>query len=453
MKRLLFPLVLAVLRWAARQKIDSVKPLIIGVTGSVGKSSFVYLLDAVLKPDHRVRTTFKGNSETGLPLEILGLRSTLTDYSPLTWLKILVMAPVAALTSRKDFDILIAEMGIDSPHPPKNMRYLLDIIQPKIGVLLAVSAAHSQQFSEVVPENTPNREAAIVEAIAQEKGLLLTSLPKTGTAIYNHDSKFITDLEPQIKAKTVTFGQGSQVDFQLRDHQVSTKGTIFTFKHQDRTYALKFSDAILFEEYGNTLLAVIAAALAVGVPIQTSIDRLVQNHPLPPGRMSLLPGQKDSLILDSSYNSSPLALSSALALLKKLKVKGQKIAVLGDMRELGPLAEDAHQQAAREASQVADVIVLVGPLMKQFCLPELEKLKYSPKSLHVFATSKGVGEFLVANILKSDDVILVKGSQNTIYLEQAIKELMIHPETAVQVLCRQGEYWDKVRADFFEETK
>ncbi len=452
MKRLLFPVVLSVLRWSARQKIRQVKPRIIGVTGSVGKSSFVYLLDAVLKPDHQVRTTFKGNSETGLPLEILGLRAELSDYSPQTWLKILLKAPLAALSGAKDFEFLIAEMGIDSPFPPKNMQYLLQIIQPEIGVMLPVSAAHSQQFSEVVPETTPNRDQAIIKAIAREKGLLLTSLPRTGTAIYTADSSYIRELEPQIQAARITFGKADQSDFKLKSHEVSLSGTTFSFSHQKDTYTLHIKDAILFEEYGNTLLAVIAAAEQLGVPIETSLQRLEQNHPLPPGRMSLIPGKKDSLILDSSYNSSPLALASALALLKKLKVKGKKIALLGDMRELGPLSETEHRQIAHEASQASDDIILVGPQMKQFCLPELQKLKFAEKHLHWFAHSREVGEFMLKNTLSSDDVILVKGSQNTIYLEHVVKEIMAHPDQASKLLCRQGRYWDKVRRDFFAKS-
>lgn len=432
MKQIFYHLFLWHLRFWAKYKLNQIKPQIIGVTGSVGKSSVVYSLDAVLSKHFKVKTTLHGNSETGLPLEILGLRKYLDNYSLLTWAKLFVLVPLFAF-KKESYQYLIAEMGVDEPTEPKNMSYLLKIIKPNIGIFLSVAPVHTEQFGSVA-------------AIAKEKGLLVTTLASDKTAIINTDYPEIKDLIPKIKSEIITVGQKS--DFSLIDYKVDLKGTNFEFTSQGKKYSLLFPQ-MLFKEYGYNFLAVLACCQKVGISLATAISDLEQSFVLPPGRFSLISGVNNSLIIDSSYNSSPTALSASLNFVKDLKIKGRKIAILGDMRELGSLTEKEHTAIAPMVKKSVDMVVLVGPYMREHLYPALIKSGFPKDKIFGFLTAENVAEKL-KDVIKKDDLILVKGSQNTIFLEEVVKGLMSDSKNSDKLLARQSAFWDKKRFDYFK---
>ena len=156
------------------------------------------------------------------------------------------------------------------------------------------------------------------------------------------------------------------------------------------------------------------------------------------------------MIIDSSYNSSPAALLAAINLVKEVKIRGKKIGVLGDMKELGELAREEHEKVGKEAAKNFDFLVFVGPLMKKYAFPAALKAGFSEQKIFWFDKSKGVGEFVVKKLLDHDDLILIKGSQNTIFLEQVVYEIIKEKDKAKELLCRQSEYWEKTRKRFFE---
>lgn len=448
LKGIIFPIVLRALKRTSRNLIQVKKPTIVGVTGSVGKSSFIHLLDSVVRDEMRTKTTFKGNSETGLPLEILGIRDYLKNYSLINWIIILAIIPFAYLIGKFKFsyELLIAEMAIDSPKAPKNMAYLLEIIKPDIGVFLEVSAVHSQQFAEELDLGIESE--AVIRAIAQEKGRIVTELNKKSTAIINIDSPYIAELTPNIEAKMITFGSSKNADYRLIDYRVTPESTEYVFVFKEKKYTIRLKGYLLSKEYGYTILAVVATAIELGLNIVDVVTKIENRFEIPPGRMSLVPGKNGSIILDSSYNSSPVALRSVLNTLKNFQTKGNKILILGDMRELGPLTEAEHKNLADLVTEVADQVILVGPLTTQYLLPELKKRKVPVSSSLI---SKGVGDrLLTSGDLKRNDIVLVKGSQNTIFLEQTVLELMENQDQAYKLLCRQSPYWEKLRTDFFK---
>ncbi len=443
--------IITILRWAANVRIKQVNPKIVGVTGSVGKSSFVYMLDTVTKSNLKTKTTFKGNSETGLPLEILGLRDQLNENNIFDWLKILFLAPFKAFIGQ-NFEVLIAEMGVDGPKEPYNMSYLLKIVKPQIGVLLSIAPVHTQQFSEILDPQDKEDKDKLLKLITTEKGKLVTTIPSDGIAIINIDSSYIKDLIPDIKAKIVTFGEDKESDFKLTKSIISTSGSEFEITHQSKKYSIHFKDYLLLKEYGLITTAVLASADSLGLNLKDSAEELTQNFHLPPGRSSLIPGKKDSKIIDSSYNSSPVATNAMLEMLGSLKVKGKKIAVLGDMRELGPLTAKEHQNLASNIQGNCDFVALIGPAMYEHTLPKLLELKFPKDKIVAFANSQGVEKYLEDKVLTKEDLILVKGSQNTIFLEEIVKDLMKDPNKANELLCRQSKYWDKTRAKFFKNN-
>jgi UDP-N-acetylmuramoyl-tripeptide--D-alanyl-D-alanine ligase len=442
--------ILSYLRFFSHMKIARQHPWIIGVTGSVGKSSFLSLFNAVAKQSYAVSTTMKGNSESGLPLEILGIRSLLHDYGVRSWMNVLLRAPFAAL-SKSSWNMLIAEMGIDSPEAPKNMEHLLSIVHPSIGVLLNIEPVHTEQFASGLSKEDQTNEDIILKRIASEKGKLVTTLKKEETAIINIDCPYIQNLQSAIKASVITVGSNAKCDIQLTAHSVSVeKGTTFTYVIRGNEYCLTLKDTILFREYGLVIAAVLAAGKAVHIPYEKTLQVIASSIALPAGRFSVFKGKHHSTIFDSSYNASPKAVASALALLQS-QTQGKRIAVLGDMRELGPLALKKHTEIVKLAAQSADVIILVGPLMKMYGISVLHDLKFPKDHHHWFLTSKGVGEFVVKKYAAPKDTILVKGSQNTIFLEQVVKELLEQAEDEHK-LCRQSAYWDQLRKKFFQEN-
>jgi len=449
-KEFLYLILLSILKAAVRKKIKTVQPQIVGVSGSVGKTSFIHLLHEVVQADFVTRTTFQANSEAGLPLGILGLREKLKGFDFLSWLKVLCFVPAAAFSRAKDFNLLIAEMGIDGPREPKNMSYLLKIVKPQIGVLLNVELVHTEQFLQVLPPAERDRKDRILALIAAEKGKIVTSLSPRAVAIVNGDSSYFKPLIAKIKAQLLTFGSAGNVDFRLTGHSCDLKGTVFEFIHQSAKYTLHLKNQHLFPAYGETIAAVVATAWTLGIPVNTSIDRLEKMFHLPPGRFSTLAGKKNSTILDSSYNSSPKALQAAIQLVGRLKVKGAKIAVLGDMRELGDLACREHQKIATLIQDHFEWAILIGPLLKQYTYPELIQLGFPQDKILVFKTAEGVGEVILTQILKNQDLVLVKGSQNTLYLETVVKSLLHKPESAQDNLCRQTDDWEKLRQRFFK---
>jgi len=177
---------------------------------------------------------------------------------------------------------------------------------------------------------------------------------------------------------------------------------------------------------------------------------LEKNWQLEPGRSSLLAGFHDSYLLDSSYNAS--GMMEMIELSAHLAKSDQKIqrslAILGDMRELGQEAESAHQAVAELAAKNFETVYLVGPLMHDHALPILQKAIDKKlgkiKAVKSFIDSATAGRELVGEV-RQGDLILLKGSQNTIFLEKAVEILMAKPHTAKQVLCRQNDWWQKVK--------
>lgn len=428
---------LRLLRFAAKlQLAKNSQAKIVGVTGSSGKTGTVQAIALVLAEKYRVQRTIKGNSETGLPFELLKI--PVKNYTGLDWLWLVPKIIWQLFTYWPNYEWLIVEMGIDSDQSPKNMGYLLSMIQPEFGVLLNVSSVHGQNFDH------PNT----IQAIAQEKGKLLQSLPEQGLAVYSQDHPPLIELASKLSVKTKNFSLQQKADLQLLEYEVSLAETSFTFINQQDQFQLTFSHQLhLKEAFGNFATALLIG-LERGIDLETGIRALQQNYQHLPGRMSLLAGINGSKIIDSSYNSSLKATIASLKLLHQIKVAGKKIAVLGDMREIGPSAQADHEQLAQVALNHADELFLIGPLMKAYALLKLKKLDPENKKIHWFLQAPQAIKSL-KNIVSADDLILVKGSQNTIFLELIVQALLANPTQDKALLCRQSPYWDRQRSLLF----
>ncbi|PIS08873.1 hypothetical protein COT75_04270 [Candidatus Beckwithbacteria bacterium CG10_big_fil_rev_8_21_14_0_10_34_10] len=446
MKKIIIKFFLAYLKVGAKIQLLKIKPKIIALTGSAGKTSLRNAIEAVLKDDFKVKKSIKANSETGIPLDILDLH--LKDYSYLDWLRVFLLVPIMLLFNWKQYDYYIVELGIDEPYWPKNMKYLLSFIKPDLSIFLNVLAVHTQQFEKAIPENKKfsssfEKQNSLLNLIAQEKGKILTQLNKGKIGLANADDLLVLKEAQKSKAKIFYFGKKASLNFnnlKIIKTSHSLKGTEFTFQHLKKIYHLKLN-FLLPSYYVTTLAAAIQTGLVLGLSFEKALTNLKKNFSLPLGRMSVFKGLKKTLIIDSSYNASKKAVLGALELLKNLKTKANKVFVFGDMRELGSQTKKEHEAVAEKILEFVDLLVCVGPETKKYVYP---KTKAKIKSF-CFKNSFQAGDWLLEN-LQGGEVILVKGSQNTIFLEVVVEKLLENKKD-IKKLCRQSKYWDKKRKE------
>lgn len=440
MKPLLSRLILEYFKFLAKIQLKKNQSLIIGITGSAGKSSARNAVEAIFKDHFRTKTGYKANSESGIPLNILGLSNK--NYSRLEWLYLILAAPIKLFTNKEKYDVYIVEMAIDSPDAPKNMAYLLTILQPRVGIFLNAGAAHSQPFDNLVKTIDPRqRKEEVTALIAAEKGKLITSLPENGTAILNADDANVMKHAEKTQATVLTFGQTKNATIRVVGASQKLSGTSFSLKYQNKNYELKFPSQALPEHFGYTLAAALAAAISQNITVEKAIKSLQKNFKLPKGRSSLIPAINGAYILDSSYNASAEPMLDSLELINQI-APGKKLALLGDMRELGQETKLEHERVAKKAAAVCDKIALVGPAMRQYALPVIATTN-TPAQWFPDAAKAAI---YLEKQLEKDSLLLVKGSQNTLLLEIAVEKLMQEPEKADELLCRRGAYWDQQRA-------
>ncbi len=433
-------LVLIYLRFWAKLQLKKVNPLVIGVTGSVGKTSTRTAIATLLQSIGRVKEARHANSESGIPLNILGL--SLTTYSPLDWLRVIFLAPFGYLFNHENYDYYLVELGIDSPRPPKNMTYLLTIVKPQVGIVLNARLVHSQQFDYLVKDRHLNRRRQkLIRLIAKEKGKLVTTMTSSDLAILNIDQPEIGSLASQTSAKVLTFGYHSDADIKINRLKKTNHSFELKLTYLAQEAELKFDQFPMEDNYAYTFAAAIAVGVGLGIPFQKTIQFLQQNYLPPAGRWRLFSGLNGTTLIDSSYNASPTSMQSALKSFHQLAKHHYKIAVVGDMRELGQEAKQAHKDLAEWLINFVDEAVLFGNLTRRYTLPILRQNQFPT---HHFTTMDELIQYLRTN-LKSKSWILFKGSQNTIFLERAVEALLLN-KSDVKLLCRRGAYWDKIRS-------
>lgn len=439
MKQLLIKIILNYFRFFARLQLKkNPQAVIIGVTGSAGKTSTARAISQILLTRGRVKTSRGSNSESGIPFSILGLKPA--TYSPLDWFRLALLSPLRLLFNWEHFNFYVVEMGIDSPKQPKNMAYLLSIVHPDVGVILNSGLAHANAFDYLVKDHHPARHQAKLEAlIAREKMQLAHGVKNTGVVVYNLDQPQLLKYRSNLSARQFTFGKSAQANLRILRTTVSPAGFKMAFCYQGQTFSLAIPD-ILPLHFAYTLAAAAASALAIGIP-PTSCTLALAHYRSPAGRARVLPGLNNSSILDSSYNASPGTMRESLELLNKIAGRAHTLAVVGDMRELGDSAKLAHKNLADWLVQNVDEAILFGPLTGTHTLPVLLSRQFPARH---FTRMSDLTTYLHAH-LTPKSWILVKGSQNEILLERAVESLLADPKD-INLLCRRGSYWDQIRS-------
>jgi len=419
------------LHFFSKKIIKKYQPEVIGITGSVGKTSAKEAIAVVLSDQFNIRKSQKNyNNEIGVPLTIIGVEKS-PGRSVFGWVRVFLQALKITILKDKNYPkLLVLEMGADKPG---DIAYLTDLAPCKIGVLTHISHAHTEAFKTI-------------KKISQEKRVIISHLSRDGFAVLNFDNTLVMENSSHTKAQIVTYGFKEGADFQATDITVTKdnstdkpNGLIFKLNFEGKIVPVFLPGAIA-EHLIPAALAALAVAHALKVNIIEAAQALTKLEPIA-GHMRLISGIKDTLLIDDTYNSSPEAAKSALHTLSSLqpKANGKRIAVLGDMLELGAETANTHREIGMKAAELGiDFLITVGEASKETARAAREA-GMDDNQIASFANSLEAGKFLQEK-MKRDDLILVKGSQG-VRAEKIIKEVMSEPLEAEKLLVRQSKEW------------
>jgi UDP-N-acetylmuramoyl-tripeptide--D-alanyl-D-alanine ligase len=429
MKSLFKRIITAIISWQAERVIKKYDPKIVCITGSVGKTSTKDAIYTVLASSFYVRKSEKSfNSEIGVPLTILGCPNGWAN--PTLWVKNILRGFSLILFTHKYPHWLVLEVGADRPG---DIAQLMKWLHPDISVVtkLAKIPVHVEFF-------------ASPEAVIEEKANLAKGVKENGILILNRDDEDVAAFRKYSRGQVLFFGTKRGSDFKASPpvfvydevgDPVFPKGVSFHVDHAGNSVPIVCHGA-LGNHYIYPLLAAIAVGSSQGISLVQMAEAIALHTPAR-GRMRLIEGIKNTMIIDDSYNSSPVALAEALKTLAAVEGSGKKVAVLGDMLELGKYSVDEHKKAGQYAAGIADILVTVGIRSRAMAETAIDIL--GEDSVLQFEDSREAGKYL-EQIIKKGDIILVKGSQS-IRMERTVEELMAHPEKAHELLVRQDREW------------
>lgn len=405
------------------QKHPEVKLIV--VAGSVGKTSTKRAIATLLSQRYRV-ALHEGNHNTHMsaPLAILGIEYPENVKSIGAWLSVF-RAARARIKQPSGTDVIIAEIGADHPG---DIEHFGTYLRPFIGVVTAVTPEHMEFFQTI-------------EAVAKEE---LAAANFSQIAIINRD-----DIEGQY---------ASFLTNQSLDTYGTTGAAEYRFEVQDFTVENGYSGSVItpeFEAFPTTLklvgehslrpaMGAVAVAAKMGLMPEEIAKGLALLKPVP-GRMNILRGIDETVIIDDSYNSSPLAASSALQALYGLQVP-QRVAILGSMNELGVTSAVEHEKLGSMCDpSLLSWVITIGEDAEKFLAPAARARGCQVKS---FKSAIDAGGF-ARSVLEPGAAVLVKGSQGGIYAEEAVKVLCVMSED--DELVRQSAAWLRTKDEFFSK--
>lgn len=412
----------------ARAVLKKYKPEVVGITGSMGKTSTKEAVFAVLSSKFRVRQNLKNyNNELGVPLSILGVPSG--KKSVLKWLGVIFHGLKLWIGRDENYpQILVLEMGADHPG---DIKYLTELAPCKIGVVTGIGPAHLEFFESI-------------EKIIKEKRIVVSHLRPDGFAVLNRDDEKVFEMREKTRAKILTYGFFADAEVRAQEDGMIGEGVGISGMNFKLSYAGAVVPIFLPGVLGHQHIYAALAGAAVGIIYGMNLVEIAESfkkYQAPRGRMNLIPGIKNTLLIDDTYNASPIPVEAALGVLRSIKLPmedDKKFAVLGDMLELGSFSEEGHKQVGRAAAGGVDYLVTVGERSRDIARAAKEA-GMSEDKISNFPTPEEAGLF-VQGKMKQGDVVLAKGSQG-MRMEKVVKELMAEPMRACELLVRQDASW------------
>ncbi|WP_374685806.1 UDP-N-acetylmuramoyl-tripeptide--D-alanyl-D-alanine ligase [Promineifilum sp.] len=343
--------------WRARFNVR-----VIGITGSVGKTSTKELTAAILsRRFNTLKSTGNQNNEIGVPLTLLNLRP--------------------------EHERAVIEMGM---YAQGEIDLLCDLARPEIGVVTMIGPVHLERLGSL-------------EAIVAAKRELVAALPESGTAVLNLDDARVMSMASHTKARIFTYGLDQGADLWAdRIESMGLDGVRFTLHHAGESLSVRVP--LLGRHSVHTALRATAVGLIEGLSWEEIVAGL--NAMASQLRLVVSDGPRGSVIIDDTYNSSPDSALAALNLLADLQ--GRRIAVLGDMLELGRAEKQAHRVVGRRAADVADVVITVGARARTIADEALALGLPVERVLSVDDAPEATP--LLRELIQAGDVVLVKGS-------------------------------------------
>ncbi len=411
---------IAILNMLVKMVIRRYRPQIVGITGSVGKTSAKEAIYCVLKNHFRVQASSGSyNNELGLPLSIL--ESKAPGKNIFKWIGIFLKS-IMILLRGKYPEILVLEIGADQPG---DIKKLLDVTGPlKVALITDIGVSHLQNYR--------NQKALAVEKLSLLQGLKPESL-----AIGNFDNENVKEGFAKISEK-ISYGF-NEADFLATDFQIIKTATSIglNFKvHNKGAVVPFFLPNCLGRPNVYSALAAAATATVFGLNL-VNVSDAMRSFEAPAGRLRFLGGIKQTSIIDDTYNAAPASTLAAIAVLKELAM-GRKMVAIGDMAELGPETEAGHNQVAQAIKDAGvEVAFLVGKKGK-IIFETLGQNGFVGQKY--WFDSSDAAKMNVQNELEPGDTILVKGSQSA-RMEKIVLEIMSDPMNAEKLLVRQGPKW------------
>lgn len=406
----------------ARAVVKRYSPKIVMVTGSVGKTSTKDAVATVLSTKYLVRKSEKSfNSEFGVPFTILDVSNPWGN--PFAWGSIIKSSLALLILPNHYPNMLVLEVGADKPG---DITRILRIATPDAVVVTRL------------PDIPVHVEAYTgPDAVREEEFSPAYALRAAAPLIMSADKPHAIEMAKRTPAKIVSYGtveeaaiRVSDIDYYADEGRVI--GMTAKVEMGDEKDILKVKGSV-----GKTQILPVAAAIATAHAFDISLANALsalESYEPPPGRGRLLGGRNNSIIIDDSYNASPAANEEALATLKAFPHAKRRIAVLGDMLELGRYSMQEHERIGELAGKSADVVVAVGIRARGFgnAKSGAEVVSYDDARSAALA---------LADMVKPGDVVLVKGSQS-IRTERIVEALLADPADALK-LVRQEREWKR----------
>jgi len=336
----------------------------VGITGSVGKSTTKELVASVLKQRYRtLKNPGNLNNEIGLPMTLWRMSH--------------------------GHDRAVLEMGF---YVLGEIRFLCEIAKPAVGVITNIGTVHAER-------------AGSIDQIAKGKAELVESLPDApeGVAVLNYDDPLVREMADKTNARIFYYGLGPEADLWAdRVEGLGLEGIRFRLHYQNETLHVRVP--LIGRHSVHTALRAAAVGLIEGLTWQEIINGLRIGHTQL--RLMVVKSESGALLLDDTYNASPQSMLAALNLLEEME--GRKVAVLGDMLELGPYEEVGHTKIGIRAAEVVDSLVTVGKLARM--IARAAARSGLPEERITVLENSDAAILYLEDALREEDVVLVKGS-------------------------------------------
>lgn len=420
MKSFFRSIITSILIFIARNVIRRYRPLIVMISGSVGKTSTKDAVAEVLSVNYLVRKSEKSfNSEFGVPFTILGVRNPWRNL--FAWFSVIKNSFALLFLPNHYPNMLVLEVGADRPG---DIAKIMRAATPNVVVITRLPDIPVHVESYASPKD-----------VMEEEFSPAYYLPASAPLIIPAEDQYALNNSVRTPARVITYGYADNADVRICNDEFYIKDGIVIGMKADITIDGQNINFVVKGSVGATQLLPVTAAVAVARAFNISSNdalKALENYEPPSGRGRLIRGINSSIIIDDTYNASPAAVENALITLKKFPNAKRRVAVLGDMLELGRYSVSEHERIGLLAHDSADIIICVGIRARAYAA------KNSDNKAMLVDNSQ-MGALTIQSIINAGDVILVKGSQS-IRMERLVEAILADPSDT-KLLVRQDREW------------